>query len=240
MQALINDHQISIRWCATFPDHIRARPAQRDLKLQLLQLALQNIRLEPAGMHQQDMRQGLGDSFGHTRGSPIKRERQPEPEIRAAPLFGLHPDLAPHQPNQFAGDRQAKPCPVEGAIALILDLRELAEHRFQLFFGNANARIFYRHVQLHGVRRLILHTDNADQDMAFLRELDRIPDQVGQHLPNPSGIPNKARGQEQIVVKRQFQILVARGGLHEREHFMDQTLQVEGFGHQAHLGGLKF
>ncbi|TKS57948.1 MAG: hypothetical protein EWM72_03340 [Nitrospira sp.] len=49
---------------------------------------------------------------------------------------------------------------------------------------------------------------DANSDLAFFGELDRVADEVQQHLPQAQGIPDEALGYVRAHVEQQLQPLV--------------------------------
>ena len=99
------------------------------------------------------------------------------PKAEPTPGFALDPDLAAHQLDQLAGDGKAEPGALVGAVALVLDLVELAEHVVELVGRDADAGVFDRDDGCAAVSRVVLRqADDPDQHMALGGELDRVAD----------------------------------------------------------------
>ncbi len=159
-----------------------------------------------------------------------------EPETGPTALFAFHPDVAAHHFDQAARDRKPQTGAADGAVLGILDLVEGTEHMVDLVGGNADAGVFDRDVD-RGEPLVHLDPDNADQDIAFLGELDGVAQKIGQDLPHTALIAHQLSGQEQVIVDQQVQPFLAGGGLHQQHQIMQRAFQVKRFGVQHHAVG---
>src|SRR5262249_36430119 len=104
--------------------------------------------------------------------------RSREGERRARAKLALGPDLGVVQLDELARQRQ----PEAGALHLLVggpDLPKLLEHRFLIFWRDANPGVAHRHLD-HAVPRYCVDINSA----AFRRELDRVGEQIQEDLPN--------------------------------------------------------
>src|ERR1700730_8185010 len=112
-------------------------------------------------------------------------------EVKGATLpdFTLHPHLSTHQFDDLARNGQAQAGASESPRGRSVGLREGLEYHLLLFGRNSDACVRYANVQVHAVARLALEFRVYD-DVPALRKLDRITDQVHDHLPQACWVSN--------------------------------------------------
>ena len=109
---------------------------------------------------------------------------------KRAPLAGraMHRQLATERRDNLAGDRQAQ----AGAPVLpggrALGLCERLEQACQRFLADADAGIRHFHAHCGLTRSPLRQERHANPYAPVLRELDRVPHQVDDHLPEPVAI----------------------------------------------------
>lgn len=87
------------------------------------------------------MAQGAGQRRNRRLRAGLDRQRQAEAKAGALALLAVDPDLAAHHLNQPFGDRQPQAGALELAVALVLDLVELAEDVADLLLRDADAGV---------------------------------------------------------------------------------------------------
>jgi hypothetical protein len=118
-----------------------------------------------------------------------RSDPQPHREVKSAALLhgAFHPDTPLHHFHQRAGDGEAQPGTAEVPSRGGVHLLEGFEDRRQLVRRDADPRIADGDVQdnLGFVMRLAGHLQH---DFALFRELDGVPDQIDDDLPQSNGI----------------------------------------------------
>jgi hypothetical protein len=113
-------------------------------------------------------------------------------EDRSVLNGGLDPDLATHEAHELARNGQAKTCSLVAGWGS--DLDERLEDPLLILCRDAGAGVFHDDDEtdtLRALRRAVLH---PQCHAAMVSELDGIPDQVENHLPDLGFIsPNRAR-----------------------------------------------
>ena len=130
-----------------------------------------------------------------------------EVEGAAGTFAALDPDAAAHQLHQLRGDRQPEAGAAVAARHRGVRLLERAEDLVELVLRNADAGIADREVQLRVALAPLEHLD-ADDDLAGVGELDRVADQVHEHLAEPVGIAHEKVGNFGFDVGGELQSLV--------------------------------
>ena len=136
--------------------------------------------------------------------------------------FALDPQLPAHQLDQLHRDVESEPGAAIPPRRRCVRLTERFENLLLLFDRNSNPGIRHDKVQVH-LRILSLFDGDDNDDFAFLRELQGVPDEVNDDLSKPSGIAH-----ERIRHVRRHQI----GELHslfggsqtERVHRIAETV----------------
>ncbi|MGD0134563.1 MAG: hypothetical protein ABSE57_21145 [Bryobacteraceae bacterium] len=106
-------------------------------------------------------------------------------ERAALAFLALHPDASVHHLDQSAGDGQTETGAAKSSGEGAVHLGECIEDQ-RLFFGwNPDSGIAHGEVQ----RLPFLGCPfDLDRDAASLGELDGVPDEIDQNLPQPSRI----------------------------------------------------
>ena len=106
-------------------------------------------------------------------------------------------------------DGQSQTCaavlPCGGHVRLF----ERLEKRFEFVLCDSDAGVAHREVQQQ-VAVLLRFRFNTDDDLAGCRELDGVAEQVGQHLPQSTGVTLQHVGNRRINKAGQFQIFPLR------------------------------
>ena len=167
--------------------------------------------------------------------APRLGERQPdgEPEAAACPGFAVHADFAPHDGDQIAADGQAEPGAAEAPRGAVVGLRESVED-FRLH-RRVHTHAGVAHFDADQVAGGAAGRCNADRDMAALGELQRVADQIAQHLAQAGGVALHQRGQALVQRQVDRQSLVARWRGEQRELSPNGRAQIECSRLERHL-----
>ena len=115
-------------------------------------------------------------------------ENAGEEKRAAATHLALYPNAATHHLHQPRTDCEAKTRSAVLAGGGSIGLAESFEDETFLVGRNADAGILHRELQCDfSVRRLL--DSSIDMDTALVGELDRVSDEVQQHLAQPCGVP---------------------------------------------------
>ncbi len=108
-------------------------------------------------------------------------EGQDDPELAALLRPALDADFAAHDLGQLAHDGEAQTRAAKAPIGRAIGLRETLEDGFLRLGRNANAGVGHAEAQ-HAALGIVAFETDAQRDMAFLGELHRVGDQIGQNL----------------------------------------------------------
>ena len=122
---------------------------------------------------------------GRRRGSGLCLERQQEEELGALPDRARDADLAPHRLDEALADRQPEAGAAEAPRRRLVGLREGGEDRPDLVGRDADAGVADADREAPRLARREL---DLQQDMPALGELERVVDEVAQHLRQAHGI----------------------------------------------------
>ena len=147
--------------------------------------------------------------------------------------LAVDPDLPAHHVDELARDGKAKPGSLELAVGLAVDLVEFAKDRLKVLGRDADPGILDGDVKLE--RFLPLDPHDAGKDMATGGEFHRVAQKVGQDLPYPPPVADKARRQEHVVIGQKRDALVLRGMLQDQHHLMQAAFKVERLGVKLQL-----
>src|SRR5262249_27682786 len=102
--------------------------------------------------------------------------RQFHMESRALAQHGLHPDAAAVHLDDLLGNGEAKASTALSLGICCIDLMELLEDSSPLLFRDSGAGVH------HADREVSIRNFGDDADLTCIGELDRIADEVEQHL----------------------------------------------------------
>jgi hypothetical protein len=160
-----------------------------------------------------------------------------EPERRALARLALHADLAVHHDHELLGDRQAQAGAAVAARGRAVGLREGLE-QLRLHRGrNAHAGVAHLEAEDDAVVAFGLPGD-ADDDFAALGELDRVADEVHEHLAQPARIAAQEARHFGRQVHDQLGALGLRALGEHVERALDGLRQVEVERFEGELAGL--
>ena len=206
-----------------------ARPSPASLhhvaaafELQAQQLAV----LRHVVGHQDPQRRQRRQRRGRARARELRlrqarqHQRQQHVEGGAGARLALGPDASVHQFDQLLADRGAQAGAAEAARHRGVGLRERFEDRLQAPGRDADAGVGHPQAQL-ALERVGMHGDAAP-----FGELDRIVEQVGEHLAHAQFVAAQAGRQVGVVLDVHVQALGARIGAQGRRELVDQRQQV--------------
>ena len=141
--------------------------------------------------------------------------RDARPEGRALAKTALHADPPAHRRDQTLGDREAEPGAAEAAGDRLVGLGEGREDSGEPVLRDADPGIGHGDAQ-DGPGRSFLHF-HPHQDVAGGRELERVRDEVAEHLTEPDGIAEDGARHAGIDQSREVEPRRA-GALGEQGH----------------------
>jgi hypothetical protein len=144
-----------------------------------------------------DQRHRPAPAPGRIGGAP---QAELEPERRSLVQAAVDADAPAHQLGELLDDRQAEAAAAVAARARRVDLREGVEHRVELVLGDADAGVAHLEAKLHRVVALAEDGDVED-DAAALGELDRVVEQVDEHLAQAHRIALDESGRRHEIVQ---------------------------------------
>ncbi|MNZ62523.1 hypothetical protein D3C78_806480 [compost metagenome] len=133
--------------------------------------------------------------------------RQHQGEDTALPRLAADADRSAEQGRQVPRDRQPQPRATVTTIGGAVGLVERLENTFKLIAGNTDPRIA-NHKTETGVRL----ADDGEADRALFGELDRVRQQVLEHLFQALGIGEQYRRCIRLHLSREHQLLVGGQG----------------------------
>ena len=133
----------------------------------------------------------------------------------AAVDFAFDPQLASHQLDELAGDRQAEPGPAVPAGRRTVCLGKRLEDLLHFFGSDADAGVTNAEGERRAKRGGRLQPDGQDH-FAARSELDGVAENVQQHLTEPAAIADERLGHIGCDVAGQFDPFFARA---QRQHF---------------------
>ena len=208
-------------------DHLRRVPGHREVggeDLPVGRVVLGDQHAQGRELDRLDRRRRIG--IGRVRG---RRGRDPEAEGAAEAGDALDRDLAAHQLDELAGDREAEP----GAAALArhrrLDLGEALEQEALRLLRDADAGIADRDLEPAAGARQVAE---RDVDGAGLGELDRVADQVHQHLPQPRRVAEQGPRHLRADGRRHVDVAVGGAGRHQCDDVAGEGVHVGGRGRE--------
>jgi hypothetical protein len=142
------------------------------------------------------------------------RQHQPDNEARAFAGHALDPQLAAHDVHQRLRDREAEADP--GALGRRSAALERQQDTHDIGRRDADAAVGH----LEG--RQLVAIVHLQRDLAVIGELDRVGQEVDQHLPQPLGIGADIFGQGRRKVEPQRQPLHRRLRFEHCDHLFEE------------------
>ena len=139
-------------------------------------------------------------------------------KVDPAPTTELDLDVAAHQGDQVAADRQTEAGAAMVAADRAVQLGEALEQPLELVCGDAGARVADGQAQ-QAVGGVIA---GGDGDAAAGGELDGVAQQVEQHLAQPRAVGVDEGRQVRVQAHLQRQPLVGRLRRHQRQRALDE------------------
>src|SRR5580700_6875561 len=127
-----------------------------------------------------------------------------------------------HHGHESSANRQAQPSTAVLSGHRAVRLREGLEDRALLIGWDSYTGVFHGKMQ-RGSSGFAALFGHADQDLAVLCELDRVPYQVDQNLTNPPGIAKQRFGNVRRNLADEFQAFLVRAAT-ERFHRLAQAV----------------
>src|SRR5207249_982401 len=119
--------------------------------------------------------------------SRLEREGEGEAEFAAMAHLARDGELTAHQRHQPPRDREAEACPAVAARHRRVRLGELLEDGPELLRRDADPRV--PHAELHACPAAVTPNHAGRHiHLTLIRELDRVADQVHEHLTHPGRI----------------------------------------------------
>src|SRR6185312_4438493 len=116
-----------------------------------------------------------------------------EMELRTHADFAFDPQLSAHHFNQVPGNRESKPRAAKLACSGSIGLVERFENCRQLFRGDSDAGV--RDHEMQHVRCVFVDLGHyAQRNFAFAGELQRVAEQVDEHLAQAAGVARNNLG----------------------------------------------
>ena len=148
------------------------------------------------------------------------RQRNHETERGALLRRAAHFDLSAHQAHKLLADRQPQAGAAEALRHRGGRLAEVLEQPALLLAGHADAAVADGELD-HRPAIALLQAAGAHPDPAVAGELDRVGEQVGEHLAQPGRIAAQLRRQVGVRV-HQHQVAVVAGRQAEHVRAIDQ------------------
>ena len=155
-------------------------------------------------------------------------------EARALARRAVDLDAAAHPLDDAPRDRKAEAGAAELAGRAGVGLLELVEDAGLLLRRDADAGVANLEHDLAGARPGLDH----DADAAGLGELDGIAGEIEQHLAEPRGVADDARGQPLVDVGGDLQALGLRARAEQLDDVLDQAVERERLRLEFELAGL--
>ncbi len=153
-------------------------------------------------------------------------EWQLEPERAALAFDALHAHASVHQFDQLFGDGRTQSGAAELATDARLGLREALEHARERLSAHSDTGVAHGKAQHDAVIVAIEHRD-FDGDRSLLGELERVAEQVHEHLPQMVRIAQQRvrhLGHDGDVHPQPFHLRLGPEDAHRR---VDEGVQIE-------------
>ncbi len=154
-----------------------------------------------------------------------------EGEDAAAARRALDRDPATHHLDELGGDRQAQPGAAVAPRGRSVDLGERLEDQRLLLRRNPDPRVNDVEPQNEPVAATILHPD-PHRHLAAFGELDRVPDQVDQHLAQAARVAHETFGDLGVDPVDDLDPLLMRARPLRPEYLAQEPLKRERHGVQ--------
>ena len=153
-------------------------------------------------------------------------QRQGEPEPAPLPGRALGADFATHQSDQFGRQAEPQPGNAEGAIGRGIDRDVLVEHPLEPSGGHADPGVL-DHKPDPGVFAVFAVALDPDDDFTLAGAVDRVADEVPEHLAGPAGVADDVPGQFGPEVDPEGQAPFGCPRRQDAGRFLDHRLEIE-------------
>ncbi len=153
------------------------------------------------------------------------------------PLLALEPDATAHHAHELLADGEPEPGAAVASRGRAVGLGEGVEDARALLRGDADAGVGDREAQLDVGLRPRFDRDPQD-DLAPLRELDGVAEQIDQHLSQPTRIADHVVGHVDGDVAGELEALLMRPVGEELERVRQAVAQAERQDLEVELAGL--
>ncbi len=165
-------------------------------------------------------------------------QRHHEIEFAAAAGHAFHFQFAAHQFDQASADGQPQAAAAVPSTGGRVGLQERREDHALLFLGNTDAGIADRKQQLELVGVAAGEAAHRQHHFALFGELDRIADQVDQHLVDAQRIAQQPTTVAWQGFDDHFHRFGAERGAHQVGDVIEQLVQIERRAFQVDTPGL--
>ena len=189
-------------------------------------------------------RPDLGRRAGRARCRQADRHRETKDRAQTGPALDL--DGAAHQLDELTRDRQTQAGAAVAPRHALMHLGEGGEQPRHRLRRDADAGVAHLEdeVMAHTVSRIAVRglggrqQTQIDRHLAALGELDRVRDQIAQHLAQPQRIGTHHRRQLITGLRDQLQPLFVRTWRQQLQRVVEQRMQAELGGDQLEPAGL--
>ena len=132
-------------------------------------------------------------------------------DVERAALAGnagaVYPDGSVHQLSEAPADREPETGAAEATAGRCISLAEGLEEPIGTVGRDADARVAHRHVVADRVRAFRGSGGRRDDDLARVRELHGVVEQVQEDLPDPADVADRRLGRAGLDVVRDLEAL---------------------------------
>ncbi len=182
-----------------------------------------------------ELRQGA--LIGQARRNLCRVDVELDAEGRAAVHLALDPNRAAHQRNESLRNRKPEPGAAVAACRGGVDLAERLEERVHPIRRDADPGVAHCERETIGVRSGGFRVD-VDDNLALLRELDRIRQQVEQDLPESARVSDDSRRSVLVDQAAQLDLFLPGARRDDVECALDAFPEVDRLVLELELAGL--
>ena len=149
----------------------------------------------------------------------------------------MHADVPSHQLHDLLADGEPESGAAEPASGGGIGLREGGEESPDLVGRNADAGVGDLDAKRERIR-VLSRAVHRDEDVPRIGELDRVPGEVEQHLPNSARVADDPARRIRRIAYDKFDVLLDGSRREQLRHLGHGHLQVERNRLDGHLAGL--